>query len=100
MSYDQYARSRNARRCFIYVRDAVVLQAVNRHKDPDWEATERFVAATAANEWAKAQNIDKVITVQDIESIEHVAFGHVDYMTKLGIVIEDWFLIEKDLSES
>lgn len=44
--------------------------------------------AKAANDWAAAHGLNKV-TVHQIEDIEHLAVGHIDYATKIALYIAE-----------
>lgn len=58
----------------------------------DWIDAERFVVAEAANGWAQAHGIDRLVTVDDVERIEVRAVGHVDYARKLALYVAEYLL--------
>lgn len=70
--------------CHARVMRALLLEAGYRQLHDDWVERERFVVAVAANEYATAHGL-ATITVDDVERVEHLAIGHVDYATKLAL---------------
>lgn len=75
-------------KCRDFIHDAFQLEADNRSWNEDWEAAERLAMAKAANDWAAAHGLNKV-TVHQIEDIEHLAVGHIDYATKIALYIAE-----------
>lgn len=78
---------------FLRCRDSILnahRTAAERYRstDPHWEANERVTVAGAANDWALAHGLTTV-TVDDVERIEHLAVGHVDYMPKLALYVAE-----------
>lgn len=54
--------------------------------DQSWIANERLALTVAANEWAQSHG-RRCLTVQDVERIEGLAVGHVDYASKLALYV-------------
>lgn len=75
-------------RCRDTVREALVLEALNRRTDDAWVERERLVMAFAANTYADAYGLSHV-TVDDIERIEVLAVGHVDYSDKIALYVAE-----------
>ena len=67
------------------VRKALNDEIEHRRENPDtWIENERAAVAGEVNRWAMA-NGWPMITVDDIERIEHQAMGHIDYVRKLSL---------------
>lgn len=54
-----------------------------------WIERERFVVATAANEWTFSHGGGRTVTVADVERLEVLAVGHVDYASKLALYVAE-----------
>lgn len=77
-------------RCREHILQALKDAMAERHKHLHWVEFERQAVAMAANEWAKAQGIDRTVTVADVEVIEQKAVGHVDYASKLALYVAEF----------
>lgn len=86
MNSDQGAR------CRAYLLAALKEQMANRAEFTDWIERERFAIALAANEWAAGHGLAKRVTVADVERIEVMAVGHVDYASKLALYVAEFVL--------
>lgn len=76
-----------------YIYAALVRKMAERdHTTLTWIESERLAVAVAANEWAEAHGITRRITVEDVERVEHMAVGHVDYARKLSLYVGDLVL--------
>lgn len=76
-----------------YVHAALVAKMAERdHTTLAWIEAERLAVAVAANEWAEAHGIARRVTVEDIERVEPMATGHVDYASKLALYVGDLVL--------
>ena len=51
---------------------------------PDWVERERQVVADEVNRWAISHGW-RTITVADVERVEPMAMGHIDYTRKLAL---------------
>lgn len=51
---------------------------------PDWVERERQVVADEVNRWAISHGW-RTITVADVERVEPMAMGHIDYARKLAL---------------
>lgn len=60
----------------------------HRNDDDRWVEREREAITTAANGWALNHGLQP-ITVADVEHIEGMAVGHVDYARKLALYISE-----------
>lgn len=56
--------------------------------DLSWIDNERMALVVAANEWADAKGLQK-ITVDEVEAVEVLAVGHIDYATKLCFYVAE-----------
>lgn len=54
----------------------------------DWVHEERYAITKAANDWARAHLLREV-TVDDVERVEGLAVGHVDYARKLALYVAE-----------
>lgn len=54
----------------------------------DWIERERTTVAVAANEWATSHG-GRTVTVEDVERVEVLAVGHVDYARKLALYVAE-----------
>lgn len=87
------AAYKDIRECRIYVLMGLTEAMEKRHDRPDtWVEDERLAVAVAANEWATAHGYDRRITVEDIERIEGNAVGHIDYATKLALLVAEFII--------
>jgi hypothetical protein len=74
--------------CRTFILDALRPVMADR-SDPQWVERERAATAIAANQWAEAHGLVIRLTVYDIERIEVLAVGHVDYATKLALYVAE-----------
>lgn len=72
-----------------YLLDALRAEMAHRSEHDDWEVRERFAVTLAANEWANAHYCQRLVTVDDVEAVEHFAVGHVDYASKLALYVAE-----------
>lgn len=77
--------------CRDFVHDALGSEMANRHgRDVDvWIAAERQAVTDAANEWASVRGCGSEVTVEDVERVENLAVGHVDYGRKLALYVAE-----------
>jgi hypothetical protein len=54
----------------------------------EWIGRERRAITEAANAWATAHGLP-TITVDQVEAVEHMAVGHVDYAEKLALYVSE-----------
>lgn len=88
---DPYANA--PRRCSEFVLDALRAEMAKRdHSTLAWIDNERMAVAVAANQWAEAHGIARRVTVADVERVEVLAVGHVDYASKLALYVSDLVL--------
>lgn len=80
-------------RCREHVLQALKDAMGERHKHLHWEEFERQAVAMAANAWAQAQGLDRVLTVAEVERIEQGAVGHVDYASKLALYVAEAMVV-------
>jgi hypothetical protein len=80
----------DVRRCAEYIHADLVEEMGQRAKDRtlDWIERERFAVVEAANRWALAFGYPTV-TMTDVERVEQMAVGHVDYATKLPLYVAE-----------
>jgi len=64
-------------------------EANHRAANDDWIVLERMAIVVEANRWAGWCDW-RSITVDDVESIEHNAMGHSDYVDKLALYVVEW----------
>ena len=81
---------------YAYIHGALVEAMKSRDKVEDWVVNERIAMAVAANDWAAAHDLDRRISVADIERIEHRAMGHVDYSTKMPLYVAELLLEDEN----
>lgn len=53
-----------------------------------WIESERFAITASANEWALAHGRPP-ITMSEVEEVEQLAVGHVDYASKLALYVAE-----------
>ena len=82
--HDELANCR--RRCLVALREAMGERPT--YSGLGWIEDERLAITNAANDWATAHGLPTV-TVNDVERIEHMAMGHVDYATKLALYVAE-----------
>lgn len=76
--------------CRDFVYDALVAAMARRGDDLSWIDREREVVAVAANQWAAAHGCERRLTVADVERVEVLAVGHVDYGPKLALHVAEF----------
>jgi hypothetical protein len=64
------------------------------YADTEWIEAERFAVAVAANQWATAHPPAYTVSVEDVERVEQLAVGHVDYASKLALYVAELVLSE------
>jgi hypothetical protein len=74
--------------CRRYILDALLTAAEHRNEHDDWVERERRTVALAASEWAVLYDQTQV-TVDDVERVEGLAVGHVDYAHKLALYVSE-----------
>ena len=83
----------SVRSCSDYIHGALVGAMAGRtFRDLKWIDYEREAVAVAANEWAGAHGVERRVTVADVERIEGMAVGHIDYAQKLPLYIAEYLL--------
>lgn len=77
--------------CRAFVLDALCKKMMERTGQPFevWTAAERMAVAVAANTWAEAHNMGRRVTVADVERVEQMAVGHVDYGPKFALYVAE-----------
>ena len=55
----------------------------------DWIIWERCQLVYRANSWAKAYDIPKLVSLAEVEAVESLAVGHVDYASKLTLYVAE-----------
>ena len=64
-------------------------EMAKRRDNPDrWIDDERMAVVLAANEWAVAKG-GCAVTFDEVERIETLAVGHVDYASKLALYVAE-----------
>lgn len=77
-------------RCRTYLLDALTKEMDKRHLNKDtWIENERFAITAAANAWADAHGLPVRLTVDEVENVEQLAVGHVDYGRKLALYVAE-----------
>jgi hypothetical protein len=74
------------RRCLVALRKA--MDDRRSFAGTEWIEHEREAITEAANVWALAHGLPTV-TVGQVEAIEHLAVGHVDYAEKLALYVAE-----------
>lgn len=82
--HDEMANCR--RRCLAALQYA--MRSRSTFKGVEWIEHERRAITEAANTWAAAHGLP-TITVDQVEDIEHMAVGHVDYASKLALHVTE-----------
>lgn len=77
------------RGCADSIHTALLDEMRHRTQQPDWINRERAAVADAANRWAQQHQLDRAVSVADVERVETGAIGHVDYARKLA-----WYVAE------
>lgn len=72
------------RRALAAVRETLLSEAEHRREHDDWVQRERFAIVAEVNRQAQAHGWS-TITVDQLERIEPLAVGHVDYADKLTL---------------
>lgn len=84
MNYDDEAK------CRAYLLNALAKVMDMRHQNQDtWIEDERLAITIAANLWAKAHALPATLSVADVEEVEQLAVGHVDYARKLALYVTE-----------
>lgn len=86
------AAHRSLLSCRDHIYGRLVAQMSKRGSDPAWEDKERQAVAIAANEWAGAHEGTRAVTVDDVERVEVLAVGHVDYAPMLALYVAELVL--------
>lgn len=99
MSMESYDRWADVMAC----RDAILVafraeQLKRTSRNLDWIENERQVVADAATAWAESNHYDVVVTARDVERIEVLAVGHIDYTTKLALYVAEHVIRGGDLA--
>lgn len=77
-------------RCRSHLLNALTLEMDKRYANRDtWIENERFAITVAANQWAQAHALPTRISVEQVEAIEDLAVGHVDYAHKLTLYVTE-----------
>lgn len=69
--------------------EALTKQMGRRGNNLDWIEHERGAVADAATAWASAHGIDRTVTPADVERVEGMALGHIDYASKLSFYVAE-----------
>jgi hypothetical protein len=80
------SRFRQMDACRRYILDALLTAA--EHREDGWVERERRAVALAASEWAVIHGQEQV-TVDEVEQVEGLAVGHVDYAEKLALYVTE-----------
>ena len=78
----------SVRSCHSRIFDGLVAKMEHRSRF-SWVEDERLAVAEAANAWALAHPGSHTVSVDDVELIEHLAMGHVDYASKLALYVAE-----------
>lgn len=78
------------RRCQDHIHRALLQEMSHRgdRGDATWIEREREAVAIAANQWATAHGM-ATVTVDDVERVEPMAVGHMDYGSKLALYVTE-----------
>lgn len=79
--------------CRAYIYEALVRAMDDRANHVDWVERERMAVVVAANEWATAHPSSRTVSVMDVERVEVLAVGHVDYATKLALYVAELVVV-------
>lgn len=90
MTYD------SLRRCRDYILADLSDEMSCRSLHKDWIERERSAVAIAANQWAKANKSPTRVTIEDVEAIERMAVGHIDYASKLSLYVAEMIVYPLD----
>lgn len=85
------ADTRRLPACAEFIFDALVrkMQERSDRRVDAWVRAERMAVAVAANRWAEAHGMGRRVTVDDVERVETMAMGHVDYARKLALYVAE-----------
>lgn len=75
--------------CQKLIQSALENAARLRPERDDWIEQERLAVAIIANQWAAAHGVSRRVTVDEVEHVEHMALGHVDYAAKLALYVAE-----------
>lgn len=67
---------------------ALLAAADHRSERDDWETFEREAMVQAANKYGRDHGLAD-ITVGQVEEIEHLAMGHIDYALKISLYVAE-----------
>ncbi len=81
-------RAQSLLRCRDAILSALLTEAKHRSEHVDWERREREAVALAANQYA-TNHARKLVTVDEVEHVEPLAMGHVDYASKLALYVAE-----------
>lgn len=97
MADDSWQRRRS---CAKFIHKALVAEMAVRDlaEGLEWVEAERVAVTVAANQWAQAHPPARTVSVADVERVETMAVGHVDYASKLPLYVAE--LILEPSSES
>lgn len=79
----------SVRSCQRHIYDALVSAMSRRGHDLSWIEHERQAVAIAANSWAGAHPGTRTVSVEDVERVETMAVGHIDYGPKLALYVAE-----------
>jgi len=74
--------------CHRFILQGLIDEMEHRSNLDGWVERERLAVIIAANKWALAHGLNTV-TVEQVEAIEHLAIGHVDYASKLALYVAE-----------
>lgn len=84
------------RECAEYIRHGLRGEIAKRHSSPglSWIINERQCVTTCANEWAAMHGLSP-ITIDEVEKVENLAVGHIDYVQKFSLYVAELLYDEK-----
>jgi hypothetical protein len=93
----KYAEHRQMIECQQRLLRALTKEMANRAKNPDtWVVNERRAIQQAAYQWASRRGLERRVTMADIERLEPLAVGHVDYAHKLCLYVAEFLYGQTD----
>lgn len=78
-------------KCCDYILHALSEEQAKRkfRQYADWIECERLAVTIAANEWAVSHAPLRTVTEAEVEAVEAVAVGHVDYSRKWALYVTE-----------
>lgn len=86
---NRFDEFRAAHRFVLDALETAMLERPIQHDHLEWIHRERTALCIGANQWAASHGIDKRVTVNDVERVEHLAVGHTDYASKHALYVTE-----------